>query len=229
QGRVWGTWLARTVGEGYLVLGECVVGGTTTALAVLTGLGIEARNRVNSSHPHCNHDQKWAVVCQGLAAAELTDDPLSVVAAVGDPMQVVAAGLALAVSGLGRGVLLAGGTQMLAVWALAKALADYYGLPWRPEELMVGTTRWVAADPTGDTPGLAAAVGAPLIAADLNFSSSRYASLRAYEQGFVKEGVAAGGCALAAHLTANWSAGDLLARVEALLPTVSTPPLSQRL
>lgn len=36
QGLLWGAKLAATT-SGYVILGECVVGGTTTALAVLTG------------------------------------------------------------------------------------------------------------------------------------------------------------------------------------------------
>ena len=61
----------------YLILGECVVGGTTTALAILTGLGIEAVGKVNSSHPVCNHEQKWAVVQAGLEKIQNSLDPLA--------------------------------------------------------------------------------------------------------------------------------------------------------
>jgi NaMN:DMB phosphoribosyltransferase len=38
-----------------------------------------------------------------------------------------------------------------------------------------------------------------------------------YEQGFVKEGVGAGGCAIAAHLYGRWSQAQLVQSVEALL------------
>ena len=67
QGLKWGEQLA-SLGE-YLILGECVVGGTTTALAVLTGLGFAAAGKVNSSHPTCNHAQKWELVTRGLQRA----------------------------------------------------------------------------------------------------------------------------------------------------------------
>ncbi|NEP44165.1 MAG: TIGR00303 family protein, partial [Okeania sp. SIO2H7] len=113
RGLTWGQKLAAEANGDYLILGECVVGGTTTALAVLMGLGIAAESKVNSSHPQCNHVQKLAVVRQGLAAAfgpstagnreetlkDFTKDfykssnvePLTLVAGVGDPMQVAAA------------------------------------------------------------------------------------------------------------------------------------------
>ncbi|MBD0336012.1 MAG: TIGR00303 family protein [Cyanobacteria bacterium Co-bin13] len=217
-GLAWGEQLA-AANEGYLMLGECVVGGTTTALAVLLGLGIAAEGRVNSSHPTCNHAQKRSLVQTGLARAKLAAqevDPLAWVAAVGDPMQPVIAGMALAAS-RATGVLLAGGTQMLAVYALTRALADYYQMDWNPQQVVVGTTRWVAEDTTGDTIGLAQATDACLLAAQLDFSASRFSQLRVYEQGFVKEGVGAGGCAIAAHLYGGWDQAQMLQSIEALL------------
>lgn len=66
-GLEWGDRLSPHLQHSYLIIGECVVGGTTTALAVLTGLGWKAKGKVNSSHPTCNHDQKWQIVCTGLA------------------------------------------------------------------------------------------------------------------------------------------------------------------
>lgn len=219
QGLAWGKQLATEVGQSYLILGECVVGGTTTALAVLTGLGIAAAGKVNSSHPTCNHTEKWAIVQAGMQRADLrapSVDPLALVAAVGDPMQIVVAGMAIAAS-RSCGVMLAGGTQMLAVYALLRAIATTYHLSWQPEQIVVGTTRWVAEDATGDTVGLADLIGAvPLLATQLQFTATRYPQLQAYEQGYVKEGVGAGGCAIAASLYQNWNQTRLLQAIEAL-------------
>ncbi|NMG22458.1 nicotinate-nucleotide--dimethylbenzimidazole phosphoribosyltransferase [Brasilonema bromeliae] len=255
QGLVWGERLGRELQNRYLILSECVVGGTTTALAILTGLGIPAVGKVNSSHPVCNHGQKWAVVQAGLEKMRNREvgeeekigvkegmregerkgnahslipsssviDPLKLVAAVGDPMQVVVAGMAIALS-RSCGVLLAGGTQMLAVYALISAIAQVYALSWRPEEVVIGTTRWVAEDLTGGTIELAQLVGQsnitpdgvtpPLLATELSFADSRYPQLRAYEQGFVKEGVGAGGACIAAHLVRGWQQHQLLQAIE---------------
>ncbi|MDP5337129.1 MAG: TIGR00303 family protein [Nodularia sp. (in: cyanobacteria)] len=223
QGLLWGERLANNIQEGYLILGECVVGGTTTALAILTGLGIDAGGKVNSSHPVCNHTQKWEVVQAGLekmrgGGGELLD-PLALVAAVGDPMQVVVAGMAIAAS-RSCGVMLAGGTQMLAVYALMSAIADAYDLSWQPAAVVVGTTRWVAEDPTGSTVDLALSLGKtipPLLATQLSFAHSRYPQLQAYEQGFVKEGIGAGAACIAACLSQNWPQHQLLTAIEAQL------------
>lgn len=222
QGVEWGEKLARDRATDYLIIGECVVGGTTTALGILLGLGIAAKGCVNSSHPQCNHGQKQQLVEQGLAQADLVwanggqpTAPLTVVAAVGDPMQVVAAGMAIAASRQ-KGVLLAGGTQMLAVWALARVIATQHTLPWQPDRVVVGTTGWVMADPTGDTVKLAQEIGdVSLLAAHLDFRTSQFATLRAYEQGYVKEGVGAGGCTIAAALQ-GYNNTQLLAKIEAI-------------
>jgi uncharacterized protein (TIGR00303 family) len=244
QGLLWGSQLATNIQSGYLILSECVVGGTTTALAILTGLGIPAEGKVNSSHPVCNHGQKSALVQAGLEKMKETREdresqnfsaslrplvpaslinPLQLVAAVGDPMQVVVAGMAIAAS-RSCGVLLAGGTQMLAVYALMSAIAEVYNLSWQPTQVVVGTTRWVAEDPTGDTVALALSLGknskypqmqAPvLLATRLSFTDSRYPQLQAYEQGFVKEGVGAGAACIAASLYQNWQQAQLLLAIE---------------
>jgi uncharacterized protein (TIGR00303 family) len=230
QGLIWGERLANNLGRNYLILSECVVGGTTTALAILTGLGIDAAGKVNSSHPTCNHEQKWAVVEAGLKEMGKCEDgkntspttpyslnPLKLVAAVGDPMQIVVAGIALAASRR-CGVMLAGGTQMLAVYALARAIAQFLNLPWQKAQIVIGTTRWVVCDTTGATVELAQLIGdVPLLATQLNFHASRYPQFHAYEQGFVKEGVGAGAACIAAHLSQNWQQHHLLNAIEAQL------------
>lgn len=217
----WGDRLGRQ--HPYILLGECVVGGTTTAQAILSGLGFAVTGKINSSHPTCNHAQKQAIVAAGLARAELPAptapdfDPIALAAAIGDPMQLAVAGMTLAAS-RHCGVLLAGGTQMLAVWALARCIARHRQIPLDPSRIAIGTTRWVACDASGDTAGLARLVGdVPLLAADADFSAARWPALQAYERGFVKEGVGAGGCAIAAHLQAAWTPARFLAATEALL------------
>ena len=225
QGQRWGHHLGQQAAGRYGVLGECVVGGTTTALAMLLGLGIPAGNRVNSSHPTCNHAQKHRLVAQGLEHWQARGgpmDPFQLVAAVGDPMQITVAAMALTASCHG-GVLLAGGTQMLAVYALARAIAAHCHLRWYPKRVVVGTTRWVIEDATSDAVGLAELIGdVPLIATQLSFATSRYPQLRCYEQGFVKEGMAAGGSAIAASLYQNWGQEQLLSCIEALLERLSS-------
>ena len=209
---------------GYLVLGESVVGGTTTAQAVLAALGYEVAGQMSSSHPRANHAQKQSLVEEGLnrwrdhaAPADISHlAPISAAAAVGDPMQLVAAGIMLSAS-CSVGVLLAGGSQMLAVYALARAIAHQKNIVWNPSQIVVGTTRWVIEDTSADTVAIAQAIGAPYLASQLSFARSPYVQLRAYERGFVKEGTGAGGCAIAAHLYKNCTNDQLRHAVEAEL------------
>lgn len=206
-----------------LVLAECVPGGTSTAQAVLTGLGVAAGGLVSGSLRSPAHDLKAALVDQGLRAAGLAGagaadlDPVKVVAAVGDPMQPLAAGVLLAAAEGHWPVLLAGGSQMAAVLALALALAD---APLRGRLVAaaaLGTTGWVAREPSS---GLALLlqrvadrwqVAAPAsFATELCFSNCRSPALQDYERGYVKEGVGAGGLALLWEWSGR-SPGDLAA------------------
>jgi uncharacterized protein (TIGR00303 family) len=217
QGLYWGKKLAAVAEDGYIIIGECVVGGTTTALSLLAGLGIDARDKVNSSHPVCNHQQKWEIVERGLSRLNLPLSPLALVAAIGDPMQIVVAGMAIAASPA-SGVLLAGGTQMLAVAALIRAIGVDRQLEINTSHIVVGTTDWVANDRSGDTVALARLIPhIPLISTQLSFANSRYPQLQVYERGFVKEGVGAGGLAIAASLYQDWGQVELLDAIEQLL------------
>jgi uncharacterized protein (TIGR00303 family) len=217
QGLIWGEKLAALSEDSYIIIGECVVGGTTTALSLLTGLGIDARDKVNSSHPVCNHQQKAAIVDRGLSHLTLPLSPLELVSAIGDPMQIVVAGMAIAASRT-SGVLLAGGTQMLAVAALIWAIGLERGLEINTAQIVVGTTNWVANDRSGATVALAQLIPQfPLISTQLSFANSQYPQLQVYEQGFVKEGVGAGGLAIGASLYRNWGQVELLDSIEQLI------------
>ena len=192
-----------------LLLAECVPGGTTTALAVLEGLGVAAAGLVSGSLRQPAHGLKAALVAQGLAAAsfeaaDLTGvaHPLSVLAALGDPMQAFAAGLVGAAAACGTPVLLAGGSQMAAVLALALALAEPGQRPALADRLVVATTAWVAEEAGSNLALLLERIGfrwqvrPRLEVAALRFHGCSSAALRDYERGYVKEGVGAGGLAL---------------------------------
>jgi len=182
----------------YLVIGESIPGGTTTALGVLSAMGVHAEGKVSSSMPDNPHDLKMETVKTGLAAAgesfgSLANNALRAVTCVGDPMIPAFAGLVIGAAGQVP-VLMAGGTQMTAVLAVVNAL--------NPDVLCnvaIGTTRWVVADTSSDIRGIVKEVAdVPVLAADLDFGGSRFAGLKAYEKGIVKEGVGAGGAAIAA-------------------------------
>lgn len=185
---------------GVTILAESVPGGTTTALSLLSALGIDAFGKVSSSMPGGNHGLKEKVVREALANAGLGPSPtaLEAVTAVGDPMQLALSFIAMKAS-LNGPVILGGGTQMAAVLALMAKLAEE-GEPLDPSNLALATTRWVANDPSSDLEGILNRItlAVPAFEASLDFSGCRHEGLRRYEEGLVKEGVGAGAAAFAA-------------------------------
>ena len=124
RAKVLGEQLAKA--SDYLVIGESIPGGTTTALGVLSALGVNAEGKVSSTLPENPHSLKSEVVRAGLKAAgekfgSLSNNPIKAVSCVGDPMMPALAGLVIG-GARQAPVLMAGGTQMTAVLALINAL-----------------------------------------------------------------------------------------------------------
>ncbi|MGB7787234.1 TIGR00303 family protein, partial [Methanoregula sp.] len=165
-----------------LILGECVPGGTTTALCVLRALGYPAT--VSSSFVRNPLSQKEAICRDVLAgiAPDTLKDPLAIIRCVGDPMIPVAAGIARTYSGT---LVLAGGTQMLAVCGVIRAMKGL--LP------AVATTVYVRDDRTANVQEIVAMLGMPVYYVDPGFGELGHDGLARYCTGEVKEGTGAGG------------------------------------
>ena len=172
-----------------LVLGECVPGGTTTALCLLRALGYQAS--VSSSFVQNPVPKKEEVCRKALERVQAggVSSPLDLVRLLGDPMMPVAAGIAKSYTGT---LVLAGGTQMLAVSALIRALG-------RPLPSVV-TTSYVRDDPTANVPALAGQIGVYIRFVDPGFENLGHAGLARYCIGEVKEGTGAGGAMFLANL-----------------------------
>lgn len=179
-----------------VVVGESIPGGTTTALAVLSALGIDAKFKVSSSMPENPHHLKNRVVASAIKRAGSVSSPFEAVATFGDPMMPSVAGIASGALAAGGRAMLAGGTQMSAVVAILKGLD-------RPlTGICIGTTSYVAKDPSADLPALVNATSrrVPILSCDLHLGESVKPGLQAFAKGFVKEGVGAGGASIAAML-----------------------------
>lgn len=184
-----------------VVIGESIPAGTTTALGVLSALGIDAKFKVSSSMPDNPHDLKNEVVTSAMKRAagsgtSVVHSPFEAVAKFGDPMLPSVAGIASGVLDAGGSVMLAGGTQMSAVVALMAHIGRRLN-----RRLCIGTTSYVAKDPSADLAGLVRAAGnVPIFSCDLHLGESSKPGLQAFARGFVKEGVGAGGASIAAML-----------------------------
>lgn len=206
--------LAKTVD--YLIVGESVPGGTTTALGVMLAMGVNAEGKVSSSMPNNPHNLKLETVKAGFNASgikfgSLAKNPSKAISCVGDPVMPAFAGLVMGAADMVP-VLMAGGTQMGAILAIIKAL--------KPEALgnvAVGTTKWIISDKESDLIGIIRQIAdVPVLAVNLDFTFSKFEGLKAYDKGAVKEGVGAGGACIAAILKSNGeiSAHKLVMEIE---------------
>lgn len=193
-----------------LLLAECVPGGTTTAQAVLTGLGVSVQGLISGSARQPPQQLKQQLVEQGLQRAQLSGSPSpqAVLAAVGDPFQAVAAGVLISAR---QPLLLGGGSQMAAVVALALASLPNQQRQALADRVLIGSTAWLAQETISghgmsalgcllDEVGQRFGVSLAGLASGVRFHTSRQPALRDYEDGFVKEGVGAGGLLLLAQL-----------------------------
>ncbi|MEA1905988.1 MAG: TIGR00303 family protein [Euryarchaeota archaeon] len=191
--------------SGTIVIGESIPGGTTTALGVLTALGYNYG--VSSSFSANPLEIKRDVVRQGISASGITvsdarEDPMRAIASVGDPMMPAVAGMVAGIiSSANAGsdacihdhdIILAGGTQMAAVYAIMKHL----GLD--TDRITIATTKYVYQDRSVDLDAVTQDLGCRINVVDPGFVDSRLPGLRKYDAGEVKEGVGAGGMMYAA-------------------------------
>ena len=197
-----------------LLITECVPGGTTTAFAVLSGLGINVNGLISGSHRNPPSELKTKIVNEGLKAAKLKKNPssLTLMAAVGDPFQPIAVGLLLGAIESGQDVLLGGGCQMLAVLALALNEVESESRSKFIEKILIGTTSWLVDESLSSSKKRNSfihlmnhvakhfKVNILGLASGYRFNDSNQKVLRDYEAGYVKEGVGAGALSLLAQI-----------------------------
>ncbi len=174
-----------------LIIGESIPGGTTTALAVMLGLGYKAR--VSSSIPDNPVILKNQIASMALEGID-SDNPYSIVAKVGDPMIPFVTGMLSAASEINP-VMLAGGTQMAAVLAFASKIG------FNEKNTAIGTTCYISNDTSANFKNLVSEIAdIPAIAVNPRLENSKFPGLRAFSEGFAKEGVGAGGSIIASML-----------------------------
>jgi uncharacterized protein (TIGR00303 family) len=188
-----------------LVIGESIPGGTTTALAVLKGLGINAM--VSSSMPQNPIDLKKKVVFDALKRLG-SDDPYEIVSNVGDPMIPLVAGMISSASQI-TNVMLAGGTQMAAVLAFGKSVG------FNQNKLAIGTTSYIIEDKSANfVDTITTIADVPILVVNPRLEHSKIAGLKAFSEGFVKEGAGAGGSMISAILKTGIDTQTLLELIE---------------
>ena len=192
-----------------LLIGESIPGGTTTAMAILRGLGFESSELVSSSMRNNPMDLKKKVVNEALKRLREYMSPFEINDALGDPVHIAIAGLVMG-SLRNTRIILAGGTQMLAVLALIKSIEKNFD----QDKILIATTRWIIKDRGREIRDFIERYFSRVSVAytELDFGDSPHEGLRAYEEGYVKEGVGAGGTALLA-LCRGVSLRELIERI----------------
>lgn len=202
-GRIAGRTLASSTN--CLVIGESIPGGTTTALGVMAGLGMSPT--VSSSMPENPIQLKNQTVQSALKRID-SKDPFEVIAQLGDPMIPTVAGI-LSTASESANVILAGGTQMVAVLAFAKSTG------FNKENVAIGTTSYIIEDKDANLVDLVNQVSdIPILVAKLKLGNSKISGLRSYANGFVKEGAGAGGSSIACMLKTGIDSEKLLLLTE---------------
>jgi uncharacterized protein (TIGR00303 family) len=203
----YGRMIGRSLGSitDCLVLGESIPGGTTTAQAVLASLGVDAK--VSSSMQDNPLALKYEIAN---AASKRIDskNPFDVVANAGDPMIPTIAGI-LSTASSSTKVILAGGTQMAAVLAFSKITG------YDKNNTAIATTSYVTDDNTANLVDTIKQIDQiPVFSVRLALKDSKINGLRSFADGFVKEGVGAGGASLAAMLKVGIDSNHLLQLTE---------------
>ncbi len=202
-GKIIGTTLASCTN--CLVIGESIPSGTTTALAVLKSFGIGAR--VSSSMPENPESLKNEIVEKALKRSN-SKEPYDVIANAGDPMIPFIAGMLSSASEI-TNVILAGGTQMTAVLALAEVIG------YDKDRTALGTTSYIVDDKSANLLEIVKSISdIPVLSINPKLEDSKFSGLRAYSEGFVKEGVGAGGSIIASILKTGMDSQRLLELID---------------
>jgi uncharacterized protein (TIGR00303 family) len=206
-----------TKAVGRVMLAETIPGGTTTALLVLRALGYDCMvSSASNINPISLKESIWrdASGRLGIETGGFKNNPLRAISELGDPMQAAVLGFIIG-SEKRTEIVLAGGTQMLAIAACLRAMGN-------DRKITVATTRYVMDDRTSSFSELARLLDVDTYAAPLDFSGSPHKGLRDYEEGFVKEGVGAGGSVL----YASWNgvgADEVVTRTNELYGEITLP------
>ena len=196
-----------------LIIGESIPAGTTTALAVLKSLGIDAH--VSSSMPKNPQSLKNGIVEKALKRSD-SKEPYDVMSNAGDPMIPFVAGMLSTASEI-TNVILAGGTQMAAVLAIAKSTG------YDENRVAIGTTSYIIDDKDANLLDMVKSVSdIPILSINPRLEDSKFDGLRAYSKGFVKEGVGAGGSMIASILKTGIDSKKLLKLIDKEYSRVTT-------
>lgn len=178
----------------YIILGESVPSGTTTATATALALGYDCKDKFSSSFKDVPNDIRQSTIAKALYTVKEDDDIFDILSCVSDNMIIFNAGFIL---GLNNKIplILAGGTQMACVLLVVNKILEMMDGTIETSNLALCTTKWVAQDTNSDIKALLELLNFNINSyfVDFDFSLSNHPALKLYDEGEAKEGVGAGG------------------------------------
>ncbi len=178
----------------YIVLGESVPSGTTTAYATAKALKYDCSGKFSSSFKNQPDSIKEITIKQALENIKKEDDIFAILGKVSDNMLIFNAGFILGLNNK-IPIILAGGTQMACVLLVINKILEVMDGKLETSNLGLCTTQWVANDKNSDIKALINMCDFKINSyyANFDFSLSQHPALKLYDEGEAKEGVGAGG------------------------------------
>ncbi|MGA1933610.1 nicotinate-nucleotide--dimethylbenzimidazole phosphoribosyltransferase [Arcobacter sp. YIC-464] len=180
----------------YVILGESVPSGTTTAYATAKALGYKADELFSSSFKNSPDDIRTKTINEAMAFINEEDDVFARLSKVSDNMLIFTAGFILGSTGRDDlKVVLAGGTQMASALLIANSIVEVMGGVVDAKNIALCTTKWIYEDENSDIKALLEQLNFSInaYASDFDFSLSSHPALKLYDEGEAKEGVGCGG------------------------------------
>jgi uncharacterized protein (TIGR00303 family) len=179
--------------DDYLILGESVPSGTTTATATALALGYDCKDMFSSSFKEVPNNIRNQTINNALKNIDENDDIFTILSKVADNMLVFCAGVILGFNNTQK-LILAGGTQMACVLLIVNSILKTMQGTLETSNLALCTTKWVNDDKNSDIKALIemSQLKVNTYYADFDFALSTHPALKLYDNGEAKEGVGAG-------------------------------------
>jgi len=178
----------------YIIIGESVPSGTTTAKATAIALGYDCENYFSSSFKNVPNDIKKETIEDALKNMYGTSETINILGKISDNMLIFNAGFILGLNNKLK-VVLAGGTQMVCVLLVVNKILETMKGEMDTSNLALWTTKWIVEDKNSDIKKLLEMLNFNINSfySDFDFSLTNHPALKLYDEGEAKEGVGAGG------------------------------------
>jgi uncharacterized protein (TIGR00303 family) len=180
--------------DDYIILGESVPSGTTTATATAMALGYNCKDKFSSSFKNVPNNIREKTIQEALGNINDEDEIFTILSKVSDNMLIFNAGFILGLNNKIK-IILAGGTQMACVLLIVNKILEVMDGILDTSNLALCTTSWIANDRDSDIKALLNMCNFKINSyySEFNFSLTNNSALKMYDKGEAKEGVGAGG------------------------------------